>query len=151
MNQLFTKEVRFALHAAEAEAIKMHTDMVEPTHLLLGLLVGEYSIARSILKRNGITYEEVVTATKRQSPQFIFKPSEIVGLSHSGRKALDNAKSFRDLKGYIDITTGAILVALVQLHVEPIKSLFDLHGLTTELVIKEVLNESPGLERITDS
>lgn len=133
MWQYLTKEARLALHNAEAEVIRLRHEIVEPVHILLGLMVGEHSIAISILKQKEISYDDVANLSKIVAPVFVLSPVEVINLSTRSKEVLEIARRFCVENNYQDFDTGAILFGLIDASVEPLRTFFDSHGLTKDV------------------
>ena len=154
MWQFFTERGKRVIQLAHHEALNMGHSMVEPEHLLLGLLQEGGGVACQALQNLGVNPENLAAHIREliggNSQDVLTKPVDLP-VSVRANKALDLAVHEARKMGVNYVDTEHILLGLLSDDAGLIVQQFKTMGITPSAVIKqinEVLSGSPSKSNI---
>jgi ATP-dependent Clp protease ATP-binding subunit ClpC len=114
MWQRFTERARKVVYHAQVEAQRFGHSYVQPEHFLLGITNTGGSVADRLLKKQGVTLDQVRSTVERQLPTGKEKPSQDMYLSDASKLAIDRA--YEEAKNLDNnyIGTEHLLLALIR-------------------------------------
>ena len=146
----FTLKSQELIQQAQSLADRNRNAQIEPEHLLVAMLADTQGIAGSILRKLGVSGDEVsrdATGAVEQLPK-VGQPTEVY-LSARTKAVFDAA--FKEAAAMKDeyVSVEHILLAICDEKGGPIAGLLQRHGITRSAVL-QVLMEIRGSQRITD-
>lgn len=147
----FTIKAQELIQEAHAITSRYHNQQIEPVHFLYVMLSDSQSITGSIIRKIGITPDDVVRETLT-AIETLPKVQGAVGdayLSAQSRQMLEQA--FTEASNMKDqyVSIEHIFLAILDIKDTRIKNIFQQFGITKENVLK-VLMEIRGSQTITD-
>ena len=155
MWQFFTERGKKVIQLAHHEALNMGHSMVEPEHLLLGLLQEDGGVACQALKELGVNPEDLAAHIREliggNAQDVLTKPVDLP-VSQRMNKALDLAVKEAKKMGVNYVDTEHLLLGILADDSGLIVQQFKTMGLTPNAVLKqvnEILAGKPSMANIT--